>query len=376
MGAYVGIDLAWKDSNRTGLAAVDGFGALTASGVARADSEIAGWLEEHAPAPMVVAVDAPLIVPNAAGQRVAEKLIGQAYSRYGAAAYPANRGNPLFNPPRAETLAQRFGWEIDPATPVGNGRTVCLEVYPHPALVGLFALPQRVLYKKGTARQAGFQQLAELLASISELRLEESRRWAELVATIAHPARGDLTRIEDELDAILCAHLAWLWHHRPEALTVYGTVQDGYIVAPPKPAHAWERCPAPRGRVDPHDTAGPVVTYSRSVTGRADLGLGHTDWQNRVHRAFGDCSIPGRGPVSVDVEFVMDETAAQPAIALHSLVAATIDALDDVLGARDEDRRVAAHATRVARLSASKRAARDGTQEGAVITVTDGGDGS
>jgi predicted RNase H-like nuclease len=64
--------------------------------------------------------------------------------------------------------------------------------------------------------------------------LSEYPRWAEL-SRLADPKPGDLTRIEDELDAILCAHLAWLWHHRPDSLQVYGSLADGCIVAPPPP---------------------------------------------------------------------------------------------------------------------------------------------
>lgn len=133
---YVGIDLAWRETNRTGLATVDQAGRFVSSGVVKSDDEIEGWLAVHAVGARVVAVDAPLIVPNATGQRVAEKRIGQAYGRFGASAYPANRSNQLFDPPRAETLALRFGWQNDPEAPVLDGQTRCIEVYPHPALVG------------------------------------------------------------------------------------------------------------------------------------------------------------------------------------------------------------------------------------------------
>jgi len=45
----------------------------------------------------------------------------------------------------------------------------------------------------------------------------------------------DLKRIEDEIDAIFCAHLAWLWVTAPEQLTVVGDFDGGYIVTPPAP---------------------------------------------------------------------------------------------------------------------------------------------
>lgn len=236
-GTHVGIDLAWGRTARTGLAAVDDTGALAATGVVRTDDELDAWLREHAPEPAVVGVDAPLVVPNATGQRAGEREIGRAYSRYGAAAYPANRANPLFDPPRASTLAARHGWQTDPDAPMGSA-AACLEVYPHAALVGLFRLPQRVLYKKGRERRAGFLRLVELLEQVPELGLPDHPRWSALKALIDNPARGDLTRIEDEIDAIICAHIAWLWSHRRETLQVYGSFAEGYIVAPPPPTHA------------------------------------------------------------------------------------------------------------------------------------------
>ena len=94
---------------------------------------------------------------------------------------------------------------------------MCIEVYPHPALIGLFGLPYRVAYKKGSTakRLAGFRHLAGLLESIAELHVEEHPRWKEIQVVIDSPAAGGLTRVEDEIDAVVCAYVAWLWHHDP-----------------------------------------------------------------------------------------------------------------------------------------------------------------
>ena len=76
------------------------------------------------------------------------------------------------------------------------------------------------------------------------LDLEANGRWEALRALAAGAQRKvELERIEDEVDAIVCAHLAWLWTHRPHALRVYGDVGTGYIVAPPSPAHPAVRRP-------------------------------------------------------------------------------------------------------------------------------------
>lgn len=246
---FVGIDLAWGERNATGLAVVDASGQLIDSATVKTDDEIASWLAASAPHPIVVAIDAPLIVPNLTGQRAPETLIGRAFGKYGASAHTSNRGKAYLNPPRAETFARRLGWNTDPATVTGKAVPVCIEVYPHPALVGLFKLPRCILYKKGRERQAGFELLATCLESVPELRLAESTRWHDIRRVIASPRPGDLNRIEDEIDAILCAHLAWLWHHRPGALQVYGSVDVGYIVARPPPAHpALPRDPVPTSR--------------------------------------------------------------------------------------------------------------------------------
>jgi predicted RNase H-like nuclease/tRNA(Leu) C34 or U34 (ribose-2'-O)-methylase TrmL len=242
---HLGIDLAWGANGRTGLAAVDAAGALLDSTSVRTDEEIDAWLDAH-PRPVVVGVDAPLIVPNATGRRDAERLLGQAYARFDAGAHPTNRSRPWMDPPRGLRLAERRGWSVDPEHPATADAPVCIEVYPHPGMVGLFRLGRVVAYKKGAFgdRRAGFGRLLALLESVDVLRLDASAAWASIRARFAAATRlVDLDVLEDEIDAVFCAHLAWLWAERREALTVYGDLAGGYLVAPPPPDHE----PTPRG---------------------------------------------------------------------------------------------------------------------------------
>lgn len=251
VGVFAGIDLAWGQRARTGLAVVSAEGALLASASVHTDAEIADFLAPYADTLATVAVDAPLIVTNPTGQRPCEREIGAVFGRYGAGAYPANTSNPHFNPPRAATLAAALGWNTDPGHAGRPGAPGCIEVYPHPAMVGLFSLPYTIPYKGKKGRDLGSLQAAyEVLLDsmerhLPELGLPRSLRWAHLRTIAATSQRKtDLERIEDEIDAIVCAHLGWLWSNRPDALRVYGDVRSGYIVAPPPPGHPPTRRPA------------------------------------------------------------------------------------------------------------------------------------
>jgi predicted RNase H-like nuclease len=240
---------------RTGLAVVDAAGRVLASESVRTDAEIMDFLAPYAAQLAVVAVDAPLIVTNPTGQRPCECQVTAVSGRYGAGTHPANTSNSLFDPPRGATLAALMGWSIDPAHRGQPGEAVCLEVYPHPAMVRLFSLPYTIPYKGKRGRdlpalKAAYEVLLDAMERhVPELDLKSSQRWAALRAAAAAAQRkAGLERIEDEVDAIVCAHLAWLWGNRPGALQVYGDVSSGYIVAPPPPAHAARR---PRGTKRP-----------------------------------------------------------------------------------------------------------------------------
>lgn len=244
---YLGVDLAWGQGikpNRTGLAVLDGAGRLVESVSVRTDDEIAAFVERHDSSTVTAALDAPLVVPNEAGRRACEAQIGALFGRFGAGAYPANRGNPSFMPqPRGAKLAARFGWDMDPATRPRQGRRVCIEVYPHPAMVSLFPLDYVIPYKAKSGRdlpalKAAFQRLLAGVESTCGqlLGLAASARWTELRAIAAGAARkSELDAIEDEIDAIFCAYLAWLWASDAAKMRVLGDFATGYIVTPPAP---------------------------------------------------------------------------------------------------------------------------------------------
>lgn len=243
MTTYLGIDLAWGERARTGLAALDAAGRLVASTSVVTDDEIAAFVAAQAAVDVVVAIDAPIVVPNLTGRRDCEAELQREFGRFHAGAHPSNRSRVWLNPPRAERLAERFGWEVDPRVVPGAGTPVAIEVYPHPAMVSLFGLASVLPYKNKpgrttTSRRAAFTQLLDGIERVagSTMRPADSARWAELRAVVDAAERPvHLRAIEDEVDAIFCAHLAWLWGRRDPRLRVLGDVERGYIVVPPPP---------------------------------------------------------------------------------------------------------------------------------------------
>lgn len=243
---HVGIDLAWGTTARTGVAAVDADGRLVRSATVVSDEELDAWLDGLGAPLGVVAVDAPLEVPNETGARGCERELTSAYGRYGCGCHVANRSRPWFDPPRGEVLARRHGWSLDPAA---DEATRAIEVYPHAALIGLFELERVLPYKAKarrdlTTRQCAFARLVELLERVPELGLAGHPDWTEQVAAVRAATRPvDLERLEDRLDAVICAHLAWRWATRPGDLHVYGRPGEGAVVAPPPPSHPSQRRP-------------------------------------------------------------------------------------------------------------------------------------
>jgi len=243
---FVGLDLAWGEKNQTGVAAIDADGRLLHVGAAGDDESIAAAIAPYLQDDCVVAIDAPLIVPNQAGARPCERALNRDFSRFEAGARPAFRERPEFNPPRGEVLAIRLGLDLDPAS---HARRRAIEVFPHPASVVLFNLDKTLKYKRGKFEDRK-RALLELMTHIEELddktprlRVNRSVTWVELRKRVEAATRpGQLDRDEDPVDAVLCAYIALYRYQRPEDVTTYGDFETGYIVTPTLPA---DRAAAP-----------------------------------------------------------------------------------------------------------------------------------
>ena len=240
---FVGVDLAWGQRKPTGLAVLDESGRLVHLSAAGTDDEIVDALAPYVEGDCLVAIDAPLIVPNATGNRPAEADLNRDFARFDAGAHPANTGKPeLAGPggPRGARLCSRLGLDMNPRS--GRARRA-IEVYPHPATVALFRLGRTLKYKNKTGRslEALRGELLVLMGLLEGLAdadpaLSVNGTWKELVVRVEDATRkSELRVVEDQVDAVLCAYVALFATRRPEQTTTYGDFAGGYIVTPTLP---------------------------------------------------------------------------------------------------------------------------------------------
>jgi predicted RNase H-like nuclease len=248
---FIGVDLAWSSRNPTGLAALQWDGGVATlveplpEALVYTDEEIAAYIKQITPTDsVVVAIDAPLTVPNLTGRRPGEAELNAVFARFHAGAHPANRqrlagynGGTV----RGEALVARLSSLNIRHHPVIATRAVTrqvFEAYPHPAMVTLFRLDRVLKYKAKLAiphmqRLAAFrmyqQHLSRLRTGAPALTLPPS-----LLAEEHLVKKGKaLKAYEDQLDAVFCAYLAlYYWWWGAERCRIFGDSAQGYIVSP------------------------------------------------------------------------------------------------------------------------------------------------
>jgi len=243
---FIGIDLAWSPRNATGAAILEGDvvqGRLVETKLLRSDNEIIDFVVQHAvTGPALVAIDAPLAVPNQTGRRPAEAEISRRFARYHAGAHPVNRNRLAFNGiVRGEVLVaelERQGFvhatEVRAQVPVRQ----IVEVYTHPALIAFFDLPRIIRYKakphqtheQRLAEFMRFQGLLRSLAHADPALLDADDLLSRDITTLI---KARLKDYEDLLDGLLCAYIAqYLWCWGMARAHVFGNMQEGYITTP------------------------------------------------------------------------------------------------------------------------------------------------
>jgi predicted RNase H-like nuclease/ppGpp synthetase/RelA/SpoT-type nucleotidyltranferase len=223
---YLGIDLAWGDKNPTGVAVLDEDARLLHVSAVRTDEEIAAAVAPYAGGRVLAGIDAPLVVVNETGSRPAEQQLSADFRRFDAGAHPSNTGKREFaDGTRGARVAELLGLEI---------HETALEVYPHAALVALFDLEKVLTYKHKQGRDLGHlrAQLVQLMRYVESV-VTTGEEWSLLRAAVDGASRKSQLRVvEDQVDAVVCAYVAWYADRHPERMTSYGDDETGVIVTP------------------------------------------------------------------------------------------------------------------------------------------------
>lgn len=236
-----GIDLAWQcEKNTSAIAvgelsentlfleqvypAVKGLGELTS--IIESESDLVG-----------IAIDAPLIIQNKIGQRDCERQLSKHYGTRKAACHPANLN--LYPDPSSVRLSDvlvKRGYRHLQAPNQGMWQIEC---YPHPAIIEIFGLKERLLYKKGDVAQKrqGQVRLAssiKALANSSVIRLAIDPSHNSIMdEEFIYSLRGThLKQNEDALDSVVCLYICSLYARSVDASSTYGSVKNGYIYVP------------------------------------------------------------------------------------------------------------------------------------------------
>jgi|SRR3989344_7397741 len=238
---FIGIDLAWSENNKSGIAALDGDKKqvkLISTSLVLKDSEIIGFIEKITKNNnALISIDAPLIVPNEEGRRLAEALVGSLFRKYNAGAHPSNRKrlSSFTGSIRGEEISKLLGklnFEHSPYIEKLKETRKFFEVYPHPSMVVLFNLSTVIPYKSKPKRdyKSRYKAFKQYQNYLKNLNIKNS---SEIILQDITKLRAQkLKDYEDQLDAIFCAYLsyyAWLY---PEKCEVLGNMKEGYILTP------------------------------------------------------------------------------------------------------------------------------------------------
>ncbi len=233
---FLGIDFGWR-SQPSGLCCLELKDcSLRLLHIHRLlePSLILNWVDTWTTDTTMVAVDAPTIIPNQTGTRLPDRLTHQYFGKYHAGCYPANLSRPFAHRTvgLGKALVER-GFDHAPQIVPRKAGKYQIEVFPHPAIVHLFALDRILKYKKGKLSDRR-QELTKLKNYI-ETKLCQITPKLTLDAPLPDiPTKGkDLKELEDLLDSLICAYVgAYWWYWGSERNLTLGDRESGYIIVP------------------------------------------------------------------------------------------------------------------------------------------------
>ena len=237
---FIGIDLAWSENNKSGIAVLEGDKnkvKLISSSLVLKDSEIIEYVEKSVKNnSALISIDAPLIVPNEGGRRLAEDLVGKLFRKFNAGAYPANRKrlSSFTGSIRGEEISkllEKLNFEHSYYIKKHEQSRKFFEVYPHPSMVVLFNLSTVIPYKSKPKRtyNSRYKAFKQYQNYLKDLDIKNSKIFSQDITELKAKKLKDY---EDQLDAIFCAYLSYYTWLHPENCEVLGDMKEGYILTP------------------------------------------------------------------------------------------------------------------------------------------------
>lgn len=240
---FAGIDLAWSNKNKTGIAIVEGNkikAKLICADNILSNKDILNYINSKIKNQnALVAIDAPLIVPNETGRRLAEEVVGKLFRKYNAGAHPSNRKrlsqwSGTIRGEEISKLLEKSGFKHSPKINKFENSRKFFEVYPHPSMVVLFKLDNIIKYKAKPKRDYNFRysefiKYQNCLKKLSP-KIEISK---EIISKDVKKLKGRaLKDYEDLLDSIFCAYIAYYSWTNPDKCKILGNMEEGYILTP------------------------------------------------------------------------------------------------------------------------------------------------
>jgi len=251
---FIGIDLAWSERNPSGVAVLEADGTLIQATADRlTNEEIVDYARLADSENTVVTIDAPLIVRNSDGQRPVERQLTKIFGPYDAGPHSASLKRSEFHETgriqRLVHLLESLGFQQQPTLRKQEPHRVFLEIFPSPAQVILF--PCMSHYGHTHCRPPRFKdkrkrpwletqcewemyraRLLSLRGKEPPLKLSVDVKKA-LSIDIEECARGRYKALDDLLDGIFCAYLAYyFWYWGEERCWVVGDLETGYVTLP------------------------------------------------------------------------------------------------------------------------------------------------
>lgn len=217
----IGIDLAWSPDNPSSVAVLDDELNLAEYRYCRGVDPILEVIEKHPDA--AIGVDAPLIIPNAAGHRPNEREFLKVFARYKLGLHAANTA--LF----AKRFPRYAGYELFERLKA-SGFDFCrgnlYEVYPHATILSLFNKGRVLRYKGSAPKPVRTAALKQLQTAMFEVITVPNRYQTDI-----EPLRGKALKAEEDfLDSLVCAYT--LLHCARTECLCFGDNAVGKLVTP------------------------------------------------------------------------------------------------------------------------------------------------